>query len=42
MKVELKEYLLPFIIAFGVALVIFLALDYAIMKLQGLSLIFSG
>ena len=38
----MKEYLLPFTIAFGISLVLFLTLDFAIMKLQGLSLIFNG
>ena len=36
----MKEYLKPFAIAFAAFGLLFLALDYAIMKLQGLSLIF--
>jgi hypothetical protein len=38
----MKNYLIPFgiaLIAFGL---VFLALDFAIMKLQGLTLIFHG
>jgi len=36
----MKSYFLPFCGAFVVFALVFLALDYAIMKLQGLSLIF--
>lgn len=36
----MKGYLLPFCIALAGFVVAFLTLDYAIMRLQGLSLIF--
>ena len=38
--VPVKAYLVPFVIAFVVCAVIFLGLDFTIMKLQGLSLIY--
>jgi hypothetical protein len=36
-----KDYLAPFAIALVACSVLFLALDYSIMKLQGLSLFFN-
>ncbi len=36
----LKAYAVPFVVGLGVSAVIFLGLDYLIMSLQGLSLIF--
>lgn len=38
----MKEYLIPFIIAFFVFGLAFLLLDIGIMSLQGLTLIFHG
>jgi len=37
----MKAYLLPFVGAFVVFAIVFLALDFSIMKLQGLTLIYS-
>jgi hypothetical protein len=36
----LKAYAVPFVIGFAASILLFLGLDYAIMSLQGLSLIF--
>jgi hypothetical protein len=36
----MKDYLLPFAVAFVVCGMLFLGLDYTIMKLMGLTLIF--
>ena len=36
----MKDYLLPFAAAFIIFGVIFFALDYSVMKLQGLALIY--
>jgi hypothetical protein len=38
----MKGYIVPFVLVFVACGVGFLALDYAIMSLQGLSLIFQG
>ncbi len=38
----MKDYILPFLVAFVVCAAAFLALDVAIMSAQGLSLIFNG
>ncbi len=38
----MKGYVVPFVLAFIACGIAFLALDYAIMSLQGLSLIFHG
>jgi hypothetical protein len=38
----MKDYIVPFLVAFVVFCAAFLALDAAIMNAQGLSLIFSG
>ena len=37
---QVKDYLVPFLAAFLVCGVFFLGIDYALMNLQGLSLIF--
>lgn len=37
---QVKDYLVPFIAAFLVCGVVFLGIDYVLMNLQGLSLIF--
>ena len=37
----MKAYLLPFVSAFVVFAIVFLALDFTIMKLHGLALIYS-
>ena len=37
---QVKDYLVPFIAAFLVCGAVFLGIDYALMNLQGLSLIF--
>jgi hypothetical protein len=42
MSERIKDYLLPFGVAFFVFCVAFLILDFAIMKLRGLSLFFHG
>jgi hypothetical protein len=39
-KAGLKAYAVPFVIGFVVSILLFLGLDYLIMSLQGLSLIF--
>ncbi len=39
--VPVKDYLVPFAIAFVVCCVVFVGLDFTIMKLQGLSLIYA-
>ncbi len=36
----MKGYIVPFVAAFVVCAVVFLGIDYALMNLQGLSLIF--
>jgi hypothetical protein len=36
----MKGYLLPFAVAFAVWVLVFLGLDYAIMKMMGLTLIY--
>ena len=38
----MKAYLLPFVGAFVVFVLVFFALDFSMMKLQGLALIYSG
>jgi hypothetical protein len=38
----MKDYILPFLVAFLVCGAAFLALDIAIMNAQGLTLIFNG
>jgi hypothetical protein len=38
----MKDYLIPFSIALIIFGLVFLALDFSIMKLQGLTLIFHG
>jgi hypothetical protein len=35
-----KDYLVPFVVAFAVCSLLFLGLDYTIMKLMGLTLIY--
>ena len=39
-SVEMKDYMVPFAAAFVLCSVVFLALDFAVMNLQGLSLFF--
>jgi hypothetical protein len=39
-KAGIKAYAVPFVVGFAVAALLFLGLDYVIMSLQGLSLIF--
>ncbi len=39
--VPVKDYLVPFAVAFAVCCVVFLGLDFTIMKLQGLSLFYT-
>lgn len=36
----MKEHLVPFAVAFAVCVLVFLALDYSIMKMMSLSLIY--
>ena len=36
----MKESFVPFLVAFGACAIVFLALDFGIMSLQGLSLVF--
>jgi len=38
----MKDYILPFLVAFVVCAAAFLAIDVAIMNAQGLTLIFHG
>lgn len=38
----MKDYLLPFVGAFVVFVLVFFALDFSIMKLQGLTLIYGA
>jgi hypothetical protein len=37
-----KGYVVPFVLAFALSVVAFIALDYALMGMQGLDLIFRG
>ncbi len=37
----MKDHVVPFVAGFAVFAAVFLAIDYAVMNMQGLSLIFS-
>ncbi len=39
-RAGIKAYAVPFVVGFAVSVLLFLGLDYVIMSLQGLSLIF--